>query len=100
METTKPSHPSADSDSATDRLREQSRHVRADLQDLGRLAKDATQEKLGEARQAAAQYYEKGTDKATDLERQLTDYVRRYPLRSLGIAAGVGALLGLLVRRR
>ena len=100
MDTTKPSGSSADQGSTVDRLREQSRNVRADLQDLGRLAKDATVEKVGEARQAAAEYYEKGAERAGDLERELTDYVRRYPLRSLGIAAGVGALIGLLARRR
>jgi ElaB/YqjD/DUF883 family membrane-anchored ribosome-binding protein len=88
------------SPSATDQLRSQAGTVKEDLGELGRLAKDATKEKLGVAREAAADYYEKGRVKAGELETQLTDYVRAKPLKSVLIAAGIGALLGILASRR
>ncbi|MHC4993205.1 MAG: ElaB/YgaM/YqjD family protein [Planctomycetota bacterium] len=34
------------------------------------------------------------------METQLVDYVRTKPLKSILIAAGVGALFGLLISRR
>ena len=50
--------------------------------------------KAGEQRaQEAAFYAELGYEETRDL-------VRGYPVQSLGIAAGVGVLLGLLVARR
>jgi ElaB/YqjD/DUF883 family membrane-anchored ribosome-binding protein len=88
------------STTATEQLRSQAGTVKEDLGQLGKLAKDATREKLGEAREAAADYYEKGRVKAGELESQLTDYVRAKPLKSVLIAAGVGALLGILASRR
>ncbi len=88
------------STSAAEQLRSQAGTVAEDLGQLGRLAKDATKEKLGEAREIAAGYYEKGRIKAGEMESQLTDYVRAKPLKSVLIAAGIGALLGILVSRR
>ena len=86
--------------SAAEQLRSQAGTVAEDLGQLGKLAKDATKEKLGEAREVAADYFEKGRVKAGELETQLTDYVRAKPLKSVLIAAGIGALLGILVSRR
>jgi ElaB/YqjD/DUF883 family membrane-anchored ribosome-binding protein len=88
------------SSSATEQLRSQAGTVREDLSQLGKLAKDATKEKIGEAREIAAGYYEKGRVKAGELETELIDYVRAKPLKSVLIAAGIGALLGILVSRR
>lgn len=91
---------SAQNASAASQLRSQSETVREDLGQLGRLAKDAAKEKLGDARVAAADYYEHGRKKAGELENQVADYVRTKPLKSILIAAGVGALVGLLLSRR
>lgn len=85
---------------ASEQLRSQAGTVAEDIGQLGKLAKNATREKLGEAREVAADYYEKGRVKAGELETQLTDYVRAKPLKSVLIAAGVGALLGILASRR
>ena len=86
--------------SATDQLRAHGETVREDLGQLGRLAKSAAREKLGEARGVAADYYGEGRKKAGELETQVVDYVRTKPLKSVIIAAGVGALLGILMSRR
>jgi ElaB/YqjD/DUF883 family membrane-anchored ribosome-binding protein len=86
--------------SASDQLREQAGAVREDLGHLGRLAKDATKEKLGDAKVTASEYYDKGRAKAEELEAQLVDQIRAKPLKSVLIAAGIGALFGLLISRR
>ena len=86
--------------SATEQLRSHGETVREDLGHLGRLAKSAAREKLDEARGVATDYYEHGRKKAGEVETQLVDYVRTKPLKSILIAAGVGALFGLLISRR
>ena len=86
--------------STSDKLREQAGVVRDDLGQLGRLAKDATKEKLGDAKERASDYYDKGKIKAEQLEEQLVDQIRKKPLQSVLIAAGIGALFGLLITRR
>jgi ElaB/YqjD/DUF883 family membrane-anchored ribosome-binding protein len=78
---------------ASDQLREKASTVRDDLRDLGRLTREAAQEKLADARQA-------GREKAAELEDRVESYVREKPLQSLLIAGGVGLLLGFLLRRR
>ena len=88
------------STSATEQLREQAGTVREDLGRLGHLAKDATREKVGDAREKASVYYDKGRAKAEQLEAQLVDQIRSKPLKSILIAAGIGALFGLLITRR
>jgi len=86
--------------STGEQLRSQTETVREDLGELGRLAKQAAKEKLDEAREAAAGYYDRSRTKADELETQLVDYVRAKPLKSVLIAAGIGALFGILVSRR
>ena len=86
--------------SAREQLRSHTETVRDDIGQLGRLAKSAAREKLDEARVAAADYYEQGRKRAGEYETQVVDYVRTKPLKSILIAAGVGALLGILISRR
>jgi len=86
--------------STAEQLRSQTEAVREDLGQLGRLAKQAAKEKLEEAREVAADYYDQGRKKADELETQLADYVRARPLKSVLIAAGIGALFGILISRR
>jgi ElaB/YqjD/DUF883 family membrane-anchored ribosome-binding protein len=86
--------------STTERLHAQSAAARDDLRDLGNAAEDFAREKLGQAREAAADYYEIGKKKASEWENVLVDYVRRQPVKSLLIVAGAGLVLGMLLRRR
>lgn len=69
---------------------------------FGRLTKEASKEKLGQAREAAAEYYEQGRQKMGRVGRQMEGYVREKPGRSMLVMAGAGLLLGyyLFGRRR
>ncbi|WP_417766635.1 DUF883 family protein [Stappia sp.] len=48
---------------------------------------------------ASQQTLDSLTEELNKLERSLTSQVREKPLQSLGIAAGIGVLVALLVRR-
>ena len=96
---------------ATDRFRAQSGAVKDEVRELGRVTREAAQEKLNEARQVAEEAYQQGRQKAEhlydqskrkagDVEDQLVDYIREKPLKSLAIAAGVGLLLGAFFSKR
>jgi ElaB/YqjD/DUF883 family membrane-anchored ribosome-binding protein len=103
LETTEPK--------AADRFRAQTGAVRDEVRELGRVTREAAQEKLDAARRAAEEAYQQGRKKAGDLydqskrkagdvEDQVVEYIRDKPLKSLVIAAGVGMLLGIILSRR
>ncbi|HEX2971669.1 MAG TPA: hypothetical protein VHP11_05020, partial [Tepidisphaeraceae bacterium] len=60
---------------------------------------EAAQQQIGQMRQTATESYEHGRERAMEWQHNLEDYVREQPLRSVLIAAGVGALIGILWRR-
>jgi Uncharacterized conserved protein len=64
-------------------------------QELGAAARE-TADDLSETTRRAIETL---NDELASLERQLVDHVRRRPLQSLGIAAAVGVLFALLVKR-
>lgn len=84
----------------SDRLAEQARELSNDLQDFGAIAKDAAQEKLGQLREDASEYYERGRDKVRNVVPTVEQYVRERPFMSVLIAAGVGLLFGRFWKRR
>jgi ElaB/YqjD/DUF883 family membrane-anchored ribosome-binding protein len=90
----------ADQPSTGQQLREQTATVKEDLSKLARLTRDASQEKLGKAKQAASDYLKKGKHKAGEVEESVVRYVREKPIKSVLLAAGAGALLGFLLSRR
>jgi ElaB/YqjD/DUF883 family membrane-anchored ribosome-binding protein len=51
-------------------------------------------------RQSAREYLTKGKEKAMELEEGFEGMVQEHPIRSILIAAGVGALIGALICRR
>jgi len=81
-------------------LREQVRILGDDVKELARLTKAAVGEKAQTARQAARGVVDYGREKATAYGDQMSDMTREQPIKALLIAAGVGAVLGLLIRRR
>ncbi len=85
---------------ATARLREQAHVVGEDLRALGGVAKEAADEKLHEARRAAREVYLEGRQRAEGELDRFSAHIRENPIQSVAIAAGIGALLGLLLRRR
>jgi ElaB/YqjD/DUF883 family membrane-anchored ribosome-binding protein len=84
----------------SDRLAKQAREMSNDLQDFGSIAKDAAQEKLGQLREDASEYYERGRDKVRNVVPAVERYVRERPFMSVLIAAGVGLLFGRFWKRR
>jgi ElaB/YqjD/DUF883 family membrane-anchored ribosome-binding protein len=84
---------------ASDRLREQAGVVAKDMQEMGSIARDAAQERLGQMQENAADLCNQGRDKVRRGARSLEQYVAEQPLTSVLIAAGVGLLFGRFWRR-
>ena len=84
----------------SDRLGKQAVEVKKDLQEMGGIVRDAAQEKLGQVRENASEYYDQGRDKVHDVVCTIEQFVRQQPFKSVLIAAGVGWLLGRFGRRR
>jgi ElaB/YqjD/DUF883 family membrane-anchored ribosome-binding protein len=61
---------------------------------------DAAREKYEDIRNRASEFFEQGREKAQEWEEGAESYIRAKPMQALLIAAGVGVLLGLLMRRR
>jgi ElaB/YqjD/DUF883 family membrane-anchored ribosome-binding protein len=85
---------------ASDRLGAQAKKVTEDIQELGGIAGEAAQEKLGQLRETASDRYEEGREKVQQVERTFEQYVQEHPVKSLLIAAGVGLVLGRFWMRR
>jgi ElaB/YqjD/DUF883 family membrane-anchored ribosome-binding protein len=75
-------------------LGEQAKDVTEDLQKMGRSVRDATQEKLEQVSDKAAEYYGQGRDKVHDATCACKQFVCERPLSAVLIAAGIGWLLG------
>ena len=74
--------------------------VTQNLRDFGSHVGDVAQQKYGEVKDRAADYYNRSRDAAQEWEQSLETYVQEKPLQAVLIAAGVGLILGLIWRRR
>jgi ElaB/YqjD/DUF883 family membrane-anchored ribosome-binding protein len=84
----------------TDRFGAQAKAVSDDLEEIGAIARDAAQEKLGQVRENATEYYEQGRDKVDCVVCTFGHYVRERPVKSVLVAAGIGLLFGRFWMRR
>ena len=91
-------HPQHASGSARP-LSEQSAKVMEDVKELGHAALGQAEEALHEARLRGRELADSGRERMVDARQDLESYVRTHPMKSLLIAAGVGSLLSLLIRR-
>jgi ElaB/YqjD/DUF883 family membrane-anchored ribosome-binding protein len=73
--------------------------VASNIKDMGSQVRDAAAEQYENVKEGAAEYYRAGRDKAAEWESQIEEYVRERPIKSLLMAAGVGALLGIIWKR-
>jgi ElaB/YqjD/DUF883 family membrane-anchored ribosome-binding protein len=84
--------------------------VLADAEDLLKQAADSTGDRATELREKALQRLKLAREKASDAQvvvvekgrkaaRATDDYVHDHPWTSVGIAAGLGLLFGLLLNR-
>jgi ElaB/YqjD/DUF883 family membrane-anchored ribosome-binding protein len=84
---------------AASKVSDKAQEVTQNLRDFGTHAADVAQQKYGEVRDRAADYYNRSKDAAQDWEQSLESYVQEKPLQAVLIAAGVGLILGLIWRR-
>lgn len=82
--------------SAEDLLRATSTQTGEKLQE----ARARAEESLRIARARISEIEQEGVRRAREAAGATEAYVRENPWQSLGVAAGIGLLLGLLVRRR
>ena len=71
-----------------------------DVKDLGGIGGRLAADTAHMAEERVSEYYNEGIKKAKSLEGDLEPEIRKNPIRSLAIAAGVGLLLGAMWRRR
>jgi ElaB/YqjD/DUF883 family membrane-anchored ribosome-binding protein len=94
-----------------ERLMSDIKTVLADAEDLLKQAASATGERASELRETALTRLKQAKEKAADVQvvvvekgkkaaRATDDYVHEHPWASIGIAAGAGVLLGLLINRK
>jgi ElaB/YqjD/DUF883 family membrane-anchored ribosome-binding protein len=111
METHFPGMETSQSRLARERLLEDMRTLARDAESLLKATADDVSEKAREARarvtaaleQAKATYQEiqaQGVEKATAAARKADDTIRAHPYESIGVAFGVGILIGALLRRK
>jgi ElaB/YqjD/DUF883 family membrane-anchored ribosome-binding protein len=74
--------------------------TRENIADTAHLAKEAVQDKLHDLADRASESYGAGKKKLRSLEDSFLSKVHDGPIKALMIAAGVGLLVGFLVRRK
>ena len=82
-----------------DRTQEAGAQVRDRVQEAGAQVRDKAQEASREVADTASEYYQQGRKQMEAVEHTLEDGIRAKPLQSLFIAAGIGMLLGLVLKK-
>jgi len=95
----------ANSKSASDRnvmenMRDKASDIKSSLQEMGSSAKHMAQDQFEGMRDSLGEYYERGRERAMELEQTFENRIRERPLSSLLVATGVGFLLGMLLMRK
>jgi ElaB/YqjD/DUF883 family membrane-anchored ribosome-binding protein len=94
-----------------EKLAEDLRTVISDAEELLRVTADQAGEKFAATRQKVQDSLQRARAELADVEEVLVtqgkqaarvadDYVRANPWQSVGIAAGIGVIIGLLITRR
>lgn len=85
---------------SVDSLVDESSKLVDDARDLGRRALSTAGHAVQGLREEGAAVLETGKQRAAQYKSRLDDAVAENPIKSLLIAAGVGALLGIVLARR
>jgi ElaB/YqjD/DUF883 family membrane-anchored ribosome-binding protein len=85
-------------DAASDKLMRELRDVVIAAEEL--LGAGGSAERLEEIRVRVEEALRAARERLEGVEQSLEDQVRRHPFAALGIAAGVGLVLGLLLARK
>lgn len=86
--------------SRANNMKDQSRRVLRDVKGLGSIAAENVGEAAERLKERGRGVLASGRRGMQKVERQLLDLVEEHPFKSLLVAVGVGALLGLSMRRR
>lgn len=70
-----------------------------DIEHLGNAIKDMAGDSAEYVRDNAADYYHKGQEMIRGAEQSVEGQIKKHPMRSLFIAAGVGFLFGFLLKK-
>jgi ElaB/YqjD/DUF883 family membrane-anchored ribosome-binding protein len=68
-------------------------------QEVGAQVRDKAQEASRQVADTASEYYQQGRKQMEAVENTLEDGIRAKPLQSVLIAAGIGMLLGLVLKK-
>ena len=86
--------------SRANNMKDQSRRVLRDVKGLGSIAAENVGEAAHRLKERGRDALAAGRQGLRKAERQLLEIVAEHPYKSLLVAIGVGALLGLTLRRR
>src|SRR5882757_9263135 len=84
---------------ATSQLRDQASQVAGQVKDMAGNVREAATEQYENLRDTATEYYDQGRQKAMEWQEGLEQYVQEQPVKALLIAAGIGALLGIIWKK-
>ena len=91
-------------ESLTEGISEAASAILDDVSKLGKATREAATDSIERVQKNlqknVSALYERGHGKAQAVGTQVEGYVKKYPLRTLMIAAGVGFVLGFLKRGR
>ena len=82
-----------------DKAQEAGAQIRDRVQEAGAQVRDKAQEMVRQGEETASDYYQQGRQQMEAVENTLEDGIRAKPLQSVLIAAGMGMLLGLLLKK-
>jgi ElaB/YqjD/DUF883 family membrane-anchored ribosome-binding protein len=84
---------------AIDSLRDKVSETGHNIAEIGHIAKRAATDKIRSLKRAAYSSVEEGKDKLLALEGRLEGRIKRQPMKSVLIAAGIGLAMGLIFRK-
>jgi len=82
-----------------EKFREAASNLREDVEQLGKITRDAASESVDQVHKNISELYEKGQEKVVEAEQQFEGYVQKHPLRVLFLALGAGFFVGWLRKR-
>jgi ElaB/YqjD/DUF883 family membrane-anchored ribosome-binding protein len=81
-------------------LAEKAADVKDAVKDLASETKKYASHRVSDAKDTAGEWMETAKDKAADYKDGVVDYVQRNPYQAIAIAAGIGFVAGLILKRR
>jgi ElaB/YqjD/DUF883 family membrane-anchored ribosome-binding protein len=85
---------------AASRLGEQSRKVLQDVRELGGMAAESVGAAATRLRSQGGEVLEEGKERLHKVQSELERYITAHPTKSVLLALGAGALIGLVLFRR